>query len=472
MIDSEVRQEPIFAAWHRFRAIEPADFSVKAQRVCADLLELPDEKLNRLVLKQFQQTPQSMQQVAEIYGQLLSRLELVVCESESERRALQELKQLMQGEYSPFRMPDEDIVSTEHFFETRVCEALWKLQGEVERWIIQQPAAPDFATILVDRGVIREPHILRRGNPRMIAQRVPRQFLSALSVEPTVPTHNSTTSNHTVGSSPHLVSIAGVGSERIERRPFQQGSGRKELAEAIADRRNPVTARVWVNRLWQHLLGQGLVTTPSDFGLRATPPSHPELLDYLALDLIANDYSTKQVIRKIVCSATYQRSSKIEDDAGRQLFAKAEDLDPDNRWLWRGNTKRLTFEQQRDSWLVASGQLDNSFGGRAKQLFGEGLNTRRTLYGLIDRQFLSGVLRSFDFANPDLHIPQRSETTVPQQALFELNHDFAASMARALAGELTSQLHRRQWKPKSRRCFNMRSGVVPRPLNSPKRWRS
>ncbi len=327
-------------------------------------------------------------------------------------------------------MPDEDIVSTEQFYETRVCETLWKLQGEVDRWIIQNKTAPNFATVLADRSAIREPHIFRRGNPLMIAERVPRQFLSVLC-EPSTPSSNTTTQSNAAAAN-RMVSTQGR-SQRLERTPFQQGSGRKELAEAIADPRNPLTARVWVNRLWQRLFGQGLVSTPSDFGLRANAPSHPELLDHLAIELVEHEYSTKHIIRQIVCSSTYRQSSKIESETGRAMFAKANDLDPDNRWLWRGNARRLSFEQQRDSWLQAAGQLDCSMGGRARQLFGEGTNPRRTLYGLVDRQFLSGVLRIFDFANPDLHIPQRSETTVPQQALFELNHEFTASVARGLA---------------------------------------
>ena len=430
-IDAAVRQEPIFAAWRMFLAVPASEFQAQATRICAELQQLPANQVNRLVAKQFRQPPQSMPQVAEVYGQMLGRLDLVVCENEVERQALQELKQFVQNDNSPCRMPDEDIVSTEQFYETRVCETLWKLQGEVDRWIIQNKAAPDFATVLVDRSAIREPHIFRRGNPLMIAERVPRQFLSVLC-EQSVPSTTTTTQiNNPIANL--MVTTHSVRHERLQQQPFQQGSGRKELAEAIADARNPLTARVWVNRLWQHLFGQGFVSTPSDFGLRANPPSHPELLDQLALDLIEHQYSTKHIIRQIVSSQAYQQSSKIENDAGRGVFAKANDADPDNRWLWRTNTRRLSFEQQRDSWLQAAGQLDSSIGGRARQLFGEGTNPRRTLYGLVDRQFLSGVLRIFDFANPDLHIPQRSETTVPQQALFELNHEFTAGVARNLA---------------------------------------
>ena len=434
-IDAALREEPIFSAWRLFQALPTGEFATQAVAVSKQLQQMPPDRLNPLISKIFRQPPQTMQQVAEAYGQLLGRLDIVVCENEVERRALQELKLFVSNSNSPCRMPEEDIVSTEQFYETRICESLWKLQGEVDRWILQNKSAPGFATILTDRSAMREPHTFRRGNPLMIAERVPRQFLSVLCEQPTNTSPSTSQLNQPeIGANVNrLVSANANRSERMERRPFQQGSGRLELAEAIADPRNPLTARVWVNRLWQHLFGQGLVTTPSDFGLRASPPSHPELLDQLALDLIEHEMSTKQILRQIVSSSSYRQSSKAEDDASVKSFAGANDLDPDNRWLWRGNARRLSFEQQRDTWLAAAGQLDCSFGGRARPLFGEGTNPRRTLYGLIDRQFLSGVLRIFDFANPDLHIPQRSETTVPQQALFELNHEFTATVARQLA---------------------------------------
>ncbi len=146
-----------------------------------------------------------------------------------------------------------------------------------------------------------------------------------------------------------------------------------------------------------------------------------------------------------VPSTSFARSSAREPISSRRksktkrvdvLFAKANDLDPDNHWLWARQWQ--THDLRTAARFVAGGigQLDYRVGGRARALFGEGDNARRTLYGLVDRQFLSGVLRSFDFANPDLHIPQRSETTVPQQALFELNHDFSANVARSLAAQV------------------------------------
>jgi hypothetical protein len=115
----------------------------------------------------------------------------------------------------------------------------------------------------------------------------------------------------------------------------------------------------------------------------------------------------------------------------------ASEIDPENRLLWRMNRRRLSFEEWRDTMLAVSGELDLSIGGRAAELFTPNDdNRRRTHYGLVDRQFLPSTLRVFDFANPDLHIPQRSETTVSQQALFALNHPFVASRARAVAARL------------------------------------
>ena len=444
-LDAAVRNEPIFSAWRLYLSLSPENFAKESAVVTKRVQELPADQLNLLVRKLFDSPPESMQQVAERYSGLLTKLNELQCANEAEQFALAELKQFVEAPSSPCRIPDEDIVSTEQFFESRVCEALWKLQGEIDRWIVQSPQAPSFATVLVDRPAIREPHIFRRGNPLQIAERVPRQFLSVL----TAPVNSTSDSPSTSGlpsraqatTTSRLVSTAdGEFRDRLPRTPFAHGSGRQELAEAIVDPRNPLTARVWVNRVWQHLFSQGIVPTTSDFGLRAPAPSHLELLDNLSLELIDSQYSTKHILRKIVTTQAYQQASRAESASETSRFAKASDVDPDNRLLWRAPAKRLSFEQRRDTWLAVVGELDTSIGGRARALFGEGVNRRRTLYGLIDRQFLTGVLRVFDFANPDLHIAQRSETTVPQQALFEMNHEFTAHVARSLAANCSRSL--------------------------------
>src|SRR5262249_41583324 len=160
--------------------------------------------------------------------------------------------------------------------------------------------------------------VFLRGNPNNPGPEVPRQFLGLLAGD--------------------------------KRQPFQEGSGRLELARAIADPNNPLTARVLVNRLWLHLFGQGLVTTPSDFGLRADPPSHPELLDYLAARFVEDGWSIKKMLRLIMLSESYQTNSAPHPQAAA--------LDPENRWLARMNRKRLDFEAMRDALLATSGKLD------------------------------------------------------------------------------------------------------------------
>ena len=186
-----------------------------------------------------------------------------------------------------------------------------------------------------------------------------------------------------------------------------------------------------MNRVWANHFGKGIVSSPGDFGLRADPPSHPELLDWLTTRFIADGWSLKKLHRLIVLSAAFQQSSGGPDDAAE--FARAQELDPANRLLWRMNAHRLSFEEMRDSMLAVSGQLDASLGGKPTELFKPPFPVRRTLYGLVDRQFLPGTLRMFDFANPDLHIPQRSETTVPQQSLFLMNHPLVLERAKQLA---------------------------------------
>ena len=215
------------------------------------------------------------------------------------------------------------------------------------------------------------------------------------------------------------------------RKPFEHGSGRLELAQSIIDPKNPLTARVIVNRVWTHHFGTGLVATPGDFGLRADPPSHPELLDWITARFIADGWSLKKLHRLIVLSAVFGQSSTGPADPA--ALTHAQTLDPANRLLWRMNAHRLSFEEMRDSLLAASGDLDLTLNGKPTDIFNPPFPVRRTIYGLVDRQFLPGTLRMFDFANPDLHIPLRSETTVPQQALFLMNHPLVLERARKLA---------------------------------------
>jgi hypothetical protein len=193
------------------------------------------------------------------------------------------------------------------------------------------------------------------------------------------------------------------------------------LAHDIASRDNPLTARVIVNRIWLHHLGKGIVWTPSDFGTRSDPPTHPALLDWLAVRFMDDGWSIKKLHKLIMLSATYQQSSDADP-----ATLKA---DPDNTLISHFNRQRLDWEATRDSLLFASNRLDLRMGGRAEDILD---SSRRSVYGFIDRQNLPGVFRAFDFATPDTTSPQRFTTTVPQQALFLMNSPFSVREAREL----------------------------------------
>ena len=405
------RDDPVFTAWHAYARLPDESFQERALPVTDELHAALAKDVNRLVREAFASPPRSFREVVERYGQLFAVIdaqwqEATAGESTTSEglsdAAAEQLRQVLYGPHSPCAVPDEPIVHTESYFDSGTCTQLWKLQGEVDRWIIQSQFPDPHALTLIDRPVPNEPRVHRRGNPLNVGEDVPRRFLSLLAGE--------------------------------ESGPFQRGSGRLELAHAIVDPSNPLTARVLVNRVWAHHFGRGLVSTTSDFGLRAEDPSHPELLDWLTSRFVAEGWSLKQLHRVILNSSTFRQSSDGPNDPPTLAHALA--TDPDNRLLWRMNANRLSFEQFRDSMLAASGNLDLSIGGKPVKLFERPYPTRRTLYGLVDRQFLPGTLRMFDFANPDLHIPQRNETTVPQQALFFLNHPTVLDGVRSVVDSL------------------------------------
>ncbi len=214
---------------------------------------------------------------------------------------------------------------------------------------------------------------------------------------------------------------------RDEPPPFTHGSGRLELAQAIASKDNPLTARVIVNRVWQHHFGKGLVRTPSNFGALGERPTHPELLDHLATRFIASGWSPKWLHREIMLSATYQLSSKPD--------ARNDEIDPDNKLLWRARRQRLEVEAWRDAILAVAGSLDRTLGGPSGDLAAPEYR-RRTLYGAVSRHELNPLLRLFDFPDPNITSGERTVTTVPLQQLFVLNSEFMVRNAKALAARL------------------------------------
>jgi hypothetical protein len=270
-------------------------------------------------------------------------------------------------------------------------DGLRALQKKVDQWEASSTFAPPRAMVLQDAVRPVTPRVFLRGNPSSPGPTVPRQFLRVLAGD--------------------------------KRQPFKEGSGRLDLARAIASKDNPLTARVFVNRLWLHHFGAGLVGTPSDFGLRSEP-THPQLLDYLAARFMADGWSIKKLHRLVMLSSTYQQRSEDNPEGLR--------LDPENRLLWKMNRRRLDFEQLRDSLLATSGKLDPRAGGAPVDLTKEPFTGRRTVYGFVERQNLPGIFRTFDFASPDATSPQRYYTTVPQQALFLMNSPFVLQQARLL----------------------------------------
>jgi hypothetical protein len=225
----------------------------------------------------------------------------------------------------------------------------------------------------------------------------------------------------------------------------ESSSGRRELAEWIASPQNPLTARVYVNRVWQHLFGRGIVATPDNFGGSGEAPSHPELLDHLASEFIANGWSVKKLIREIVLSRTYQLSSKIQTAA----YA----VDPDNELLWRMSPRRLDAEATRDAMLSVSGNLKiqpplgsvaarvgDGFSGLAAAFESkEAAAGYRSVYLSILRDQTIAALRLFDFANPNAVTGRREETTTPAQALFLLNNPTIEAMAAGWSEKLNRQ---------------------------------
>jgi uncharacterized protein DUF1553/uncharacterized protein DUF1549 len=204
---------------------------------------------------------------------------------------------------------------------------------------------------------------------------------------------------------------------------FKQGSGRGELAEQIANASNPLTARVMVNRVWDMVFGKPLARTTSNFGATGDKPSHPELLDDLAVRFMQNGWSVKKLMRELVLSATYRQSSQ-GSAANAQLYQANENL-------WHMERRRLSIEQYRDAVLAVSGDLDLE-GGASIEL--DAVNHhKRTLYSKVSRRELNKTLMLFDYPDANVHAARRSSSTTPTQKLFLMNSGFMIGQAKSLA---------------------------------------
>ncbi len=278
-------------------------------------------------------------------------------------------------------------------FEEAAKSRLTTLKQEIAEMKKSPPKAPEFAHTVEETLPAFEPYVFLRGNQGNRGETTTRHFLAVLGGN--------------------------------EAEPYKKGSGRLELAESIVNNANPLTGRVFVNRVWMHHFGNALVRTPADFGTRGELPTHPELLDYLTAQFMEDGWSLKKLHKRILLSNAYKQSSENNP--------KAFTTDPENRLVWRQSRIRLDFEAMRDSILNASGQMDAKLGGPSVDILNAPYTKRRTVYSFIERQNLPGIFRTFDLASPDSSTAQRFQTTVPQQALYMLNSPFVVEAARSMA---------------------------------------
>jgi hypothetical protein len=398
-------EDPVFGPWAQLMELEDEKFQENAARATAQnftppsTATVPAPHFNALVVSVLQQaTLTNKTAVARVYAQLFREVY-----EESKKPAAgspngglsneqRELFRMIVGSDSPITFPPRD---TPDFMSRPEKDRYNSLESNLDKVAANATNTPPArAMVLADLPEPYDAHVFKRGNPSRPGDPAPRGFLQVLT-----PGH------------PLL---------------FTNGSGRLELARAIANPTNPLTARVFVNRVWMLHFGESLVGSTTDFGVRSDPPTHPELLDWLASEFIRSGWSIKHLHRLMLLTTAYQQSASNSAPSGSQL-------DPENKWLSHYPRRRLDFEAMRDTVLFASGQLDLKPGGRPFDLAVEPTNPRRAIYALINRQDLPATFRAFDFPIPDQCLERRPRTSVPQQALFALNSPLVLEEARALA---------------------------------------
>jgi len=396
----KMERDPILGPWLELGRIPEANFAAEAKAVAARVsASSAPAEVNALIAKSFAglEFP-SLKEAAAVYKKLFEEVETSWKAAKKENSSvgklasaeLEAIRDVLYAEAAPSQVPDSEIPP---LFDVPTAQKSRALKRKLEELDAVHPGSPPRGMVLQDNAQPEKPRVFVRGNARNPGEEVARQFLELI--------------------------------EGKDRKPFTKGSGRLELAQAIASPDNPLTARVMVNRIWLSHFGAGLVRTPSDFGLRSDDPTHPELLDYLAAWFVENGWSVKKLHKLILASNTFQQSS-----AENPVYAEK---DPANTLLWRMNRRRLEFEPFRDSILAVAGSLNRAQGGQPVEITTRPYTVRRSVYSFIERQNLPGIFRTFDFASPDTSSAQRFSTTVPQQALFMMNSPFLAEQARHLA---------------------------------------
>ena len=367
-----------------------------------DLESTPAEiasKWNPLLVSRLQsEAPKSIEDLANLYGLLFREIDdewQAIGKTQDAapltNAAREALRIEIYGKDTPSDLPPKLDWGFLSLFPDRATQNEYKrLLKSLEEWLVDPAEAPDRAMALVDDDQPEDARVFLRGNPNQLGERVPRRFLQLLDPEQTA---------------------------------FEEGSGRKELAEAIVSPTNPLPDRVLSNRIWMHLMGQPFVNTPADFGLRSDPPTLPRVMDQTVVEFRRRGRSQKALIRHLVLTRTYQQASRRRPEA--------EAIDPENRFRWRQEPKRLQFEAMRDSLLVAANRLSPRVGGPSQDLINQ-LGHHRTIYGFINRLDVPPVLTTFDFPNPAATSPMRQRTTVPPQALFWMNEPHMLTIAEEL----------------------------------------
>ena len=373
---------------------EPRSYFGVTRAVLHDCDELPEDELNHMRRLFEGDPPEDLDALASRYTALARRAVAAWAQGQADEDDVRWLDWLLEGRF----------LANSKYLTPHLLQMVDRYRS-VER----QLGVPQVVQGMVDFEPGHDTPVFRSGDPRDPGEIVPRGFLSLL--EDLAP----------------------------ESRP--RGSGRGQLAEMIADRRNPLTARLMVNRIWHYLFGRGIVPTVDNLGRFGEPPSHPELLDYLADRFVEHGWSIKKMIRHIVLSQTFRQSSKAQ--AGTQQ------VDPANRLHHRYPARRLDAESIRDSILAVSGSLDRTLYGPSvhphrekpkeyRKLFSGPLNGdgRRSIYLKVTRHEGSAFLEVLDFPKPLMARGRRDVTNVPRQALALLNDPFVVAEARVWARAL------------------------------------
>lgn len=423
-------QDPVFFAWARLQETEPESFHAACEQLVKTLkkengnlakygathsLNMETPKWNPRVLSMLEEArPKSRIELAEAYGKLFGDVHLgwlkalheaaleaapaaeIVTDEDPRHAEInsavnKQLRRHLYGTGSPTAVPDA-LAAT--ILNRTVSDNLSSKRSAIHELHLNSPGSPPRGMVLTESDTPSVQRVFVRGDPLNRGEGVDARFLTA---------------------------VAPYGATS-----FTQGQRRRGLAEAIINDQNPLTRRVIVNWVWRHHFGLGLVRTPDDLGTRGSPPTHPQLLDYLATAFADDGWSLKKLHRRLMLTDVYQQASR-EDSEARQR-------DAENLLLWRMPRKRLEMESMRDAMLAVSGELDTAqIGGRPFELEADAVVPRRSVYAFINRDIISSLASTFDGADPTSCTVKRPDTTVPQQTLYALNSAFIQDRAAAVA---------------------------------------